>query len=734
MPDPFTVEQSYRTLKHTLALLSTPRMRLLQTVEFVEPLLREGGQPFLAAYASEVATKLAADIHRTNFEYTNPAFLDRIIRAAEGLAGLLPTESEQAELKRCVAEVQKARESLASCSTSRRRGNGEEVADEAKGRRPASLMNGAASSFVDRVWIPMVDQEPLLPEMEPRFASLRQMRIEVHVSKKAGQEDRIVVDQIVDPDGHQHEQIRAALDAAKNLFERLTHTKLKNRFIVHCSFDRPNVVLGDSLGAGLAAVILAEMIRLHQFRREFALRNDIAITGKIDSNGGLVHLDEQALRLKTEASLFSPVRWLVVPKGDELFCEGIVKDITANHQEAAPIRIIGIGSMEEIFYDRRLTDADRVSTLKQSARKIWKYRRAVAAVVFVGLLGLIGKMWYGPVDKNPVSAKAEGDMLRIENKYGDRIGQILVRNPKHAPTSFYDVDGDGINEVIYGHKDDGQRENVSYVRCRSITRDSILWEYKLNQDTALPTEYNTTERNFFCRELWAGDLGKDLAGRVIGTAVSGYSPCFVFMLNVKDGSELGKYFHYGHLSGPAMVDLERDGISEAVFAGVNDRINDASIVVLDPRLISGVCTLGSEAGKGSYSGRERFYVRIPRTIVGEVYKRKHLTRYSQAAIEQVRESERAIRFRVTDVHPNLTQDNGTIYPHFGFDMRVIEVHRGDDYWNLARKLLERAEISRFPDEEYFREYQKTFEYWDGEKWTRRVTMNGKYLEALKELQ
>src|SRR3990167_3231865 len=161
MPDPFTVEQSYRTLKHTLALLSTPRMRLLQTVEFVEPLLREGGQPFLAAYASEVATKLAADIHRTNFEYTNPAFLDRIIRAAEGLAGLLPTESEQAELKRCVAEVQKARESLASCSTSRRRGNGEEVADEAKGRRPASLMNGAASSFVDRVWIPMVDQEPL---------------------------------------------------------------------------------------------------------------------------------------------------------------------------------------------------------------------------------------------------------------------------------------------------------------------------------------------------------------------------------------------------------------------------------------------------------------------------------------------------------------------------------------------------------------------------------------------
>ncbi|MFH0991963.1 MAG: hypothetical protein V1799_18305 [bacterium] len=585
----------------------------------------------------------------------------------------------------------------------------------------------------------MVDCEPLIENAHSAFASLRKARVHMQFSRNGSDEDVIIIDQLIDSGGEQQSQVKIALQAARKLFTLLTKIKVSRKLIVHCSFDKRVMIEGESLGAGLAALLVTELIRLHQFKREFFLRDDTAITGAINTDGNLLPVDAEGLKIKVEACIFSWVKILIVPKEQEVLCQEYLDDYrhnitTQNNADSIILpRVIGISNLEELFYNRRLTELEPVPVYKQGARKIWKFRKQVALIVIMAMTLLLVKLLYGPFDRNPVKSKVEGEMLLIKNQYGEKIDQIRISDSTVAPTAFYDVDGDGINEVIYGHKDDEQRGKASFLRCKSIVRDSILWEYKLNQDTAFPTEYNTTDRNFFCHELTVGDLGKGLEGRVIGTAVSVYSPCFVFLLNVKDGSEYGKYFHYGHLNGPAIVDLERNGIKEAVFGGVNDWIDDACIVVIDPRMISGVCTLGSGTGKALYEGCEKFYLRIPRTIVGEVYKKKHLARYSQAGIEEVRESDQVIRFRVTDVHPNSSEPKAMIYPHFGFDMRVIEVQWADEYSNIARNLFEQREISRFPDEEYFRKYQKTFEYWDGDKWTRKVTINGKYWEALKKL-
>ena len=62
------------------------------------------------------------------------------------------------------------------------------------------------------------------------------------------------------------------------------------------------------------------------------------------------------------------------------------------------------------------------------------------------------------------------------------------------------------------------------------------------------------------------------------------------LLDGKTGINKGEYWHSGFLSLINTMDLDRDGIDEILLGQVNNGRKCATLVVLDPRKVSGAST------------------------------------------------------------------------------------------------------------------------------------------------
>lgn len=95
----------------------------------------------------------------------------------------------------------------------------------------------------------------------------------------------------------------------------------------------------------------------------------------------------------------------------------------------------------------------------------------------------------------------------------------------------------------------------------------------------------------------------------------------VAVLDAKTGKLVSEYWHRGHLSTLAVVDLDGDGEPEVLLGGVNDapEYKQATVVVFDHRRISGGC--GDPQGKvyfrGMSPGTEKLVVFFPKTAISQ---------------------------------------------------------------------------------------------------------------------
>jgi hypothetical protein len=519
--------------------------------------------------------------------------------------------------------------------------------------------------------------------------------------------------------------LKQAVLAARTLLS-ITHPSIARRFVSgRITFDGLNALHeGSSASLAIASLLYCELLRSANQRSQFRLATNAAFTGGINQQGAVLEVDLGSLEAKVEAAFFSWIEVLVLPRSQLVDARGVLTKLTAQYPNRQ-IVLLGADHLRDVFYERRLTDLKVTNALAHAALSAWKRKFVVGGFATALLMLLfIGYLLYGPIDKEPVSFQKSGEVLVIQNKYGERITEIDVGDPNTTAAVFCDVDNDGSREVIYGCRGNPADRGCTVVRCTSLVRDSVLWEYRLTQDRPLPNQYDSKNLIFRCRGLAVRDLGPGLGLMVIGVAVNDYSPCLVFQLAASNGAEIGKYYHYGHLNGPVLVDLDRDGLNEVLLAGVNGWRDEACIVVLDPRDIRGFSLLGKDLLRNTgHLNLEKYYIRIPTTILGRYFQERFEARYNLADIEGVNELERTLQFLVRDVHLNSGQAGASIYLHFSFEMKPIKVRPGDNYYSLSHRLFQEGKIDFVPDESYFKEYQKNFRYWNGEAWSPQPTIN-----------
>jgi len=510
--------------------------------------------------------------------------------------------------------------------------------------------------------------------------------------------------------------------------------------------DQPELLEGNSLEAGLAAGIVCQLLRAAEHGEEYATRQDVAITGRIDETGRLLPVDEAGLRVKVEACLFSPMRILVVPREQEALCNEFLsrsrlsfEPSLSGSRSTSPVSfdVVGASSLEDIFNNRLLTVVREVRLHRRLARRIWKRRRPVAALSLLGMAILIARLAYGPLDKNPTQGRFVGNMLIVENRHGEKLREIPVGEhavlnantvtdggqSKHLDV-FSDVDSDGVNDIIWAQAREKGAGDRYEVVCWSSREDRELWRTPIDIHLQFPEKPSGNDAFYTVLQMAAGDFDNDGVPEVIVSARSTFFAHIVLELNGRDGTIKGTYVHIGQLLSLETADLDGDGITEILVCGINNAYEQACLAVLDPRHLGGHGPLTDRYRLDSIPpARHRAYFLIPRTLVGEAY--HGLSKSNKATDVVARDNvRRRVSVQILDVSelPNncsqVTQ--ATYFLFLDRTLTPTEMETGDDYDILSRRLAEEGKIPFRPDlnQTYMKQYMNSLLYWTGAAWKR----------------
>jgi len=180
-----------------------------------------------------------------------------------------------------------------------------------------------------------------------------------------------------------------------------------------------------------------------------------------------------------------------------------------------------------------------------------------------------------------------------------------------------DVDGDGHIETLFVREPLVMGPDCSEMYC--FTDDgSVRWRYRPNR--AVSTKAESFEPTYKISNFWVGPLTPDGPNSILLISTHDpYYPTQVALLSA-DGKLQREYWHSGHIGLPGRLlvsDLDGDGVRELYLGGISNGYRQATLVVLDPRTMSGASTEQSEAYQlGGFSpGSERARLLFPRSCM-----------------------------------------------------------------------------------------------------------------------
>jgi hypothetical protein len=476
---------------------------------------------------------------------------------------------------------------------------------------------------------------------------------------------------------------------------------------------------GTSANLGIAALAACRFMTLLERRESYTIPPGVAMTGGIDASGTILPVESTSLEAKVRAVFFSWVTVLAIPASQVALARDVLKPLEAIYPHRN-LQLVGVGSLREIFYDRRLTHIKRPGAIRYLAQRIWRRKRAVAALVFAALLLTIARLWYGPIDKNAASWQVDSDAIVVRNEAGSVLDRIRISKESAASAvipgaenfgrkiaDIGDVDGDGRHELIWASSPDGDPDAPSVVFCAAPGRDHILWSHSLHVPLHFPNQPDVASGTFHWYRVQAEDYDGDGSSEVFIIARSSGFASILVRLDGRTGRESGLYVHCGHLNDMKVIDLDNDGRREIILCGVNNSMRAACLIALDPAHIGGYSPFAPGYEVDDIApAQELAYVLIPRTIVGEQFSRQ--VKYNIAQSIAVHDSGKVIEIGVRDafVNAQAVEDHlsSTVYVAFDRTFKPVGFRTGDDFDTLFSDFISRGKFGSETQAAYAREY------------------------------
>ncbi len=349
------------------------------------------------------------------------------------------------------------------------------------------------------------------------------------------------------------------------------------------------------------------------------------------------------------------------------------------------------------------------------------------AVIVAAMVFLIPRLTRH--DTNPSYARGKEEFLVVYSKQGDELwrkhiaaGYDLSSGPRwitshqeQALTTF-DVDGDGRNEVlaIFGwmsHSTEVPLQNA--IVCFNPD-GTERWRYEVHRHIVIGGVSYADDYRVY--SMVVGDFERNGNPTVvISVSQNPWFPNILIRLNAKDGSFAGEYWHPGVVPYFERKDLDGDGIEELLFAGQNNRLGRACLVVLDPRKIRGYAPTPKEfIPQNVAQGTEKYYLIFPPTDLDQQW----LDVTNQATDLTVRADglfEVVVLELLQDYRPE-------VYCYLDSTMTCVRV-RGSDHFTAAhRKLEKEGKLKRPLNDAFYEGLRHQVMYWNGDRFVTTPTM------------
>jgi len=465
-----------------------------------------------------------------------------------------------------------------------------------------------------------------------------------------------------------------------------------------------------------------------ELRERYTVSGDAAITGDINSAGKVLPVDPNTIQAKAEAAFFSWANLLAVPISQySLFNEQIRK--LKERYPARELSLMGVEKLEDLFYDRRLTDYVVENRIKHSFKKFKREKFKVVGIpLIVILLLIIARLAYGPVDKNPVIVEFEGSLLFLKNSDGSTISKLEIGRQSveyflNTPSAdrfprfqLKDITSDGINELFYSSYVDRHMSAESFIRAWSVSGDSLIWEQEITFEYDYPEQNAFLNSNMIVREMYIINT-RDGPKLALTANPQQYFQTMVNVFDLNTGSVKQEFIHPGRVFDMHVVDLNCDGADEMVLAGVSNAYWKAAITVLEYN--EGEKGYAPATSPYRPSGLQRTnpkrYMLIPKTLIADFF--EPLQKYNYSSGVNFDPVTRNLFFEVVEGRRELFdhERDAPVFFYFDNDLSPLGIGTSDTYDVAAREFYEEGKIPLIPDFDYFEALQDSILYWTGEE-------------------
>ncbi|MDX1983538.1 MAG: hypothetical protein SFV51_24920 [Bryobacteraceae bacterium] len=329
--------------------------------------------------------------------------------------------------------------------------------------------------------------------------------------------------------------------------------------------------------------------------------------------------------------------------------------------------------------------ADTVTTLPPGRTKFgWRWR-AGAVLIAAGILGYglwarIGR------PQAPQDFRLERQHIVALDDHGGELWRFgfpepLLRGlyPDKLTSRFVwtgNLDGDSDPETLFAYSPHNWQSAGSTLYCFSGT-GTPKWEFK--PGSRVVDASGAVYETFGAGPILTFSQSALHRARVLISSAHTLSYPGQLAILSAEGSVLGEYWHSGHLLRIAIADLDSDGVEEVLAGGVNNGYNRATLVVFDPRRMTGASTQrpGDPTQlQGFVPGTEKAVIWFPRSCITELdepFNRVNMLSVTKSLVE----------VNISEAH-----HEGGAYLIYDFDhqLRPLRVTVSDKFLKRHREL------------------------------------------------
>ena len=753
MANPIDLEHEFEELEEKLALTASIRTRLSLIHDFLsdyekEPLLYE-------SYVHQLAEQIPVIEHPLNIAGADPAELALIYKSLVSLFSYYPVLGEIESFQKAVWSLKNHLCFLYACLGEYNKATRLLIDQPANVSDTADITEWIASieayhpsHSLEANWLRRIQNQTsefeshsvYVPAVERRVGNIqlagptggRLRKLSVALERTTKGKDEIQLNVATfGPEQPVSSYVANPLHAARALVSENAPGIKSHYYRGQVSFRLLySTHEGSSASLAMAGLFYGGMLEAYEERVIYKLRSGIAATGDMAENGEIIPVDGQTLDQKVEACFYSWLDVLVVP-ASQLEEAKAAKERLSLQYPRRKLTVLGVNKLQDLFFDRRISKEIRISRIRRAGHKLWMHKVDVVAVLLVMIMaGVIVALVRKPFDKNPAIADFKGEMMIIKNKEG----QVLWKKKEwqQTPTwsvgisplkltEFYDVNRDGINDIIqleYESSKDGE----NYLTCYDGLTHKVLWRLSKKVDLHFP------------HKPFIGNDSYHSYGMLLDTVSSGppslymienhikYFPGILLRIDPLTGSIKNTFVNTGQLYGMGLLDINHNGKKEVIVTGVNNSYNEAVIAVLPHDHFLGRSPSDSMYILPRKSLDSRLgYIRIPMTYLGKSL--QNIATYN--AGRKIELNEAGLLVKENDTNPGIVDSlmsNAMVLLQFNKTMHLKEVATNNVYDLLSRNLIKKRKIKPIPTPDYFIHFKDSLLYWNGKGWQHKPYM------------